>query len=83
MSSAEFSEWMEFYQLEPFGREADFQGYALTAATIVNRSLQKGEKAVKVDDFMPKDPPPPQTTDQMLQFARMLTIGLGGTIEGE
>ena len=81
MSSLEFSEWIEFYKLEPFGRDADFQGHAQTVAMIYNRTRGKDDKPLKVEDFMPREPDPPQTNDQMLQFAHMLTIGLGGTIE--
>jgi hypothetical protein len=83
MSSLEFSEWIEFYKHEPFGRDANFQGFALIAAMIYNVNRGKNDKALKVEDFMPKEPAPPQTTDQMLQFARMLTIGLGGTVKDE
>jgi hypothetical protein len=80
MSSAEFSEWLEFYKIEPFGRDADFQGHAQTAAMIYNVNRGKDDKALTVDDLMPKEPPPPQTVSQMKQFAEMYTIALGGTI---
>lgn len=72
---------MAFYELEPFGREADFQGHAQTAAMIYNVNRGKNDKPAKVEDFMPREPDPPQTTNQMLQFARMLTVAMGGTIE--
>jgi hypothetical protein len=80
MSSAEFSEWMVFYELEPFGRNADFQGHALTAAMVQWRSLQKNEKPLKIEELMPKEPTPPQSPDQMKQIARALTIALGGKV---
>lgn len=80
MSSAEFSEWIEFYKLEPFGRDADFLGHAQTAAMIQWRSLGKDEKPVKVEDLMPSEPKPPQSVDQMKQMASLLTIGMGGKI---
>lgn len=83
MSSAEFSEWLEFYKLEPFGRDAAFEGHALVTATIVNRSLGKNEKPAQVDDFMPKLPDPPQSTSQMMQVAQMMTVALGGQVKGE
>jgi hypothetical protein len=83
MSSAEFSEWIEFYKLEPFGRDAEYEGHALTAAMVQWRSLGKDEKPVKVEDLMPKEPTPakPQTSAQMKQFASMMAIAGMGTIE--
>jgi hypothetical protein len=81
MSSAEFSEWIEFYKIEPFGRDADFQGHAQTAAMIHNRSLGKNEKALKVEDLMPRIQEP-QTTDQMIDFARMMTAAMSGMQDG-
>ena len=83
MSSLEFSEWIEFYKLEPFGRDADFQGHAQTAAMIYNVNRGKDDKPLKVADLMPQEPKAPQTANQMLQFARMLTIGMGGKVKGE
>jgi hypothetical protein len=78
MSSAEFTEWAAFYSLEPFGRQADFQGHAQTAAMIYNVNRGKNDKPLKVEELMPQEPKEPQTTDQMLQFAKMITIGMGG-----
>lgn len=82
MSSTEFSEWVEFYKLEPFGRDADFQGHAQTAAMIYNVNRGKDDKPIKVEDLMPQEPKP-QSVSEMVQFAEMMTIALGGTIEGE
>ena len=79
ISSREIAEWMAFSQLEPFGSEAGYIGHAITAVTIANTHLGKGQKAKDVEDFMPKfGPKKEQTVDEMLQFAQMLTIGLGG-----
>ena len=80
MSSREFSEWVAFYGLEPFGFQAEFMGHAQTAATIVNVNRGKG-KPVKVQDFMPKEPEQQQQTpEQMIQFAAMFTAAAGGTV---
>lgn len=78
MSSREFSEWMAFFGLEPFGFEAEFLGHAQTAATIANVNRGKG-KPVKVQDFMPKQHEQ-QTPEQMIQFAAMFTAAAGGTV---
>lgn len=82
MSSAEFSEWIEFYKLEPFGRDAEFEGHAQTAAMIYNVNRGKDDEPIKVSDLMPKEPTPPQpqTVNQMKQVAQMITIGLGGKV---
>jgi hypothetical protein len=82
ISSAEFSEWIEFYKLEPFGSDADFEGHAMVATMVHNRTIQdpKKEKPLKVSDLMRKDPDPPQSASQMLQMARMLTIAHGGEV---
>jgi len=78
MSSAELSEWVAFSTLEPFGAEASYFGHAITASTIANVNRQKGQRAHKVDEFMPKFEKQAQSVDQMLQVAEMMTIGLGG-----
>jgi len=78
MSSAEVTEWMAFFGLEPFGSEADFLGHAITASTIANVNRQKGQRIHKIDEFMPKFEKQAQSVDQMLQVAEMMTIGLGG-----
>jgi len=78
MSSAELSEWIAFAGLEPFGYEMDLLGHAITSSTIANVNRQKGKKAYKPEDFMPKFTKKKQTTEEMIQFAEMFTIGLGG-----
>ncbi|HWV23262.1 MAG TPA: hypothetical protein VNZ58_03655 [Thermomicrobiales bacterium] len=55
MSSREFSEWMAYYELEPFGEErADFR-QALTTSAVVNsvQAQTKHPKWSKPADFMP------------------------------
>jgi len=70
---------MAFSQLEPFGSEAGYVGHAITAATIANVHRGKRQKAYDVKDFMPQlGPKKKQTVEEMLQFAQMMTIGLGG-----
>ena len=79
MSSAEVTEWMAFFGLEPFGSEVNFLGHAITASTIANVNRQKGQRVYKIDEFVPKfERKKAQSVDQMLQVAEMMTIGLGG-----
>lgn len=46
---------MVYYQIEPFGGEAQFLGHAITASTVYNmlRDPRK-TKAAKPEDFIPK-----------------------------
>jgi len=78
MSSTELTEWIAFYNLEPFGSDAQYLGHAITASTIANVNTPKGKKQYKPSDFMPKFEKKKQTVDEMIQIASMLTAGLGG-----
>ena len=79
ISSREITEWMAFGQLEPFGSDAGFLGHAITSKTIADVNRGKGQKAYKVSDFMPNlGEKKKQTVDEMIQFAQVVTIGMGG-----
>jgi hypothetical protein len=78
ISSRELTEWIAFAQLEPFGTEVDFLGHAITASTVANANRGKGAKNYKPADFMPTFKKKQQTVDEMLQFAQMMTISMGG-----
>ena len=70
---------MAFATLEPFGRQADYLGHAITSATIANANRGKNQKAYDVEDFMPKFEKEDQTLEKMIQVAEMFTLGLGGS----
>jgi hypothetical protein len=55
-TSAELTEWMAFYQLEPFGPERGDLQAGIVAATVanVNRDAKKQKKPYSAQDFMPK-----------------------------
>ena len=72
-------EWIAFDKLEPFAWDVQFVGNAITAATVANVNRGKGKKAAKPGDFMPKLSKP-QTLEQQIQFAQMMTLALGGTV---
>ena len=79
ISSREITEWMAFGQLEPFGAEAGYIGHAITSKTIADVNRGKNQKAYSVSDFMPKRGKKKlQTAAEMIQFAEMFTIALGG-----
>jgi hypothetical protein len=53
LGSDEISEWMAFYQLEPFGDfRADYRS-ALVTSTFANAHRQKDSPPFKPEDFMP------------------------------
>lgn len=55
MTSAEFTYWCAFYQLEPFGCEVDDFRSAMVATVTANAAGgKKGGKPFKVSEFMPK-----------------------------
>lgn len=76
----ELTEWMAYYQLEPFGTDVDMLGHAITAATVANVNRPKGKKAFKPDDFMPdfEKANRTQTVDEMVAFAEMMTTVMQG-----
>jgi len=66
MDSAELTEWMAFYSVEPFGdARGDIQA-AIVAATMANCWRGKDKTPYKLSEFLPKfDPPKQQTADDM------------------
>ncbi len=52
MSSSEFSEWIEYYQLEPFGQWRDNWHAAQIAALLFNANRGKTQQPLKAQDFM-------------------------------
>lgn len=81
MSSRELSEWMAYYEIEPFGEwRADVRS-AIVAMTVAAANRGKRQGAPKLEDFMPKfdqvatkgDP------ESLLEKVRLLNAALGGT----
>ena len=78
MSSVELTRWMIFYKRQPFGGDTQYLGHAITASTIANVNREKGKKAYKPEDFMPKFKKEKQSTEQMIGYAAMFTEVSGG-----
>ena len=78
ISSQEISEWMAFSTLEPFGYEAEMLGHAVTASTVANVNVPKGKRQFKISEFIPKFEDEPQSAEQMMQFAQLMTVAMGG-----
>lgn len=53
ISSKELQEWKAYYNLEPFGGEADDYRAAIGASTFANVYRKKGSKALGPSDFTP------------------------------
>jgi len=52
MSSLEFTEWIEYYKIDPFGTERDDLRAALLAATVANASRGPDQAPFEIEDFM-------------------------------
>lgn len=71
MSSREFTEWMAYYQIEPFGEEIADVRNAISTAAIVN-SANGIKRGVKVADFrvMPQEENAPPDAATLYQKFR-------------
>lgn len=78
VSSRELTEWLLYYRVEPFGTRASYLGTAIVAKTVADVNRPKGKPPYKVDQFMPEFEEHEQEVDDMLRFAEMLTIAMGG-----
>ncbi len=52
MSSSEFTQWMAFYGIEPFGAQRDNLHAAIIASTVANVHRGKNQKAIPPTQFM-------------------------------
>ena len=55
MSSKEFSEWMAYYTIEPFGQWRDNYHATLSASILANVNRGKSQQPYSINDFMYKD----------------------------
>jgi hypothetical protein len=83
-TSAELTEWMAFYQLEPFGPERGDLQAGIVAATVanVNRDAKKQKKPYSAQDFMPKfegaERKEKRTPDELRRKWEMVVAAFGG-----
>ncbi|MCP5019401.1 MAG: DUF4035 domain-containing protein [Ketobacter sp.] len=54
MTSTEFSYWVAFYGLHPFGSERDNIHSAVVAATVANTTRGRNQPPYSAEDFMLK-----------------------------
>lgn len=77
ISSKELTEWYAYEMDHPFHSDIDRNGHAVTSQIIANRLRTKNEKAYSLDDFIPKRKKP-QSSEQQISIAQMITMGMGG-----
>lgn len=69
IDSAEFSEWIAYYHIDPFGNERHDLHAGIISSTIANANRAKGTRSFAPKDFMPdytKEPgEPKQSLKQM------------------
>jgi hypothetical protein len=66
MNSREFSEWMAYYGIEPWGEERGDLRVAMLTSLTANINRRKGSKPLRPVDFMPyheRDEKKDETTD--------------------
>lgn len=86
MSSQEFSEWMAYYRLEPWGPERADLNMGVLASLYANvKRDPKRSKAFQPQDFMPVygGEERRQTVEEQVQLVHMLQEAFGGTITRE
>jgi len=77
-----FRQWIQFYNEEPFGAEADGVRLGYAAAALGNLLGQpKGRRSWKPEDFMPDfKPQAPKTPEQQIEHLKTITKMMGGEI---
>lgn len=79
MDSAEFTEWIAYYSIEPFGEEWAQAG--MISSTIANaaRDPKKKKEPFMPDDFMPgKKSVKRPTANELLDKVKMINRMMGG-----
>lgn len=85
IDSRELTEWMAYYELEPFGAMRGDLHAGIIASTIANthRDPKQRKQPFEPGDFMPDFAgdrrPQPQSWQQQLQMVEALNRAFGGT----
>lgn len=77
MSSQELEDWMDYYQVEPFGHERDDWGRALQTAHLLGPHLKQDAK-IRIEELMPdydgsRAERPPDSDSQMMKALKAVT----------
>ena len=65
IDSKELSEWMAYYEVNPFGSVRDDLQAGIIASTIANVNRGKNDKSFTPSDFMPYMDKPQQSEDDI------------------
>lgn len=76
MSSSEFAEWMEFYEICPFGPDRDNIHSAQIASLLYNSSRGKNSKALTTSDFMYVDRKTAQEREEAEFIANLESLAI-------
>lgn len=72
LTSRQFSEWMAFYTLDPFGDQRADLRTGILAAVVNNRWRGKSEQPREPSDFMPFREQPEQTPQKIQRQLRSI-----------
>jgi len=84
VDSAELTEWMAWYRLNPCGDEVVCAQIALAIAVFVNANLKKGSSPAKLSDFYIVDrikPRKKMTPSQVGAWAMGFVQSVGGVVK--
>ena len=82
ISSRELSEWIVYFEMEPFGEERADLRAGIVAATVANtaRDTKRRVRPLEPKEFMPvfERERPRQSWQEQLEIVRMLNAAAGG-----
>lgn len=81
LTSWQITEWLAYYQIEPWGEErGDLRAGIVASVTAnANRDPKHRKRPYTPQDFMPTwDPPEPASVDNMIRMVEMMNAALGG-----
>lgn len=76
MSSDEYSDWLTFYDLEPFGDTRNNIHAGMIASVMANQTRKKGTRAYSFKDFMIMNPDErrEQATKEFVSFIKSAAV---------
>jgi len=80
ISSKELSEWMAYFQLEPFGEGRADLRMGILASLVSNMFTKKGSKRYTPKDFMPEFDKPKVDWREMLQKVKIINAMFNGKV---
>lgn len=79
MTGSQFSEWIEYYRLEPWGDRREYERTALLACILANAYRRKNARAFRIEDFMPpplgRAPERAQSAEEMAKILKGMAAG--------